>query len=416
MKQINLFVCENFKKEFEKVVEKINKNINIISFPSFCSYRDKNREEKFFKKETLNFDNSIIISGRFCEVLRKIPNEYKENIKYFKLDNCLYIFGKTKVDMYIKERGYIVTPGWLMNWKSNLEKSGFTREHAIKFYNEIFEKIVLLNTEVENNIEEKIIEFSKYVELPYIIDNIDLDYLELMVSSILREKELEIELIEKNEKIKGLNIEKSNYITALNILHNLSNEEDVENIIKNLLDKIKIFFSPKKFEFIYYKDKDILNGKDYEIISSNKGFIVKIKYGNEIFGYLKIEGFLFPQFFDSYLNFMMHINDIIGLSIANAKKMEKIKEMSITDELTGVYNRKYFELKLYEEMKKFKREKKEFSLIMFDLDKFKSINDKFGHDFGDKVLKTVVKAVRSRLRETDFFFQMGWRRIYYIIT
>lgn len=405
--KINLFICENFKKEFEKVIEKIDKYIQIIPFPSFCTYRDKEKEDVFFKNNLSNFNNSIVICGRFCEIRKNIPKEYKDKINFFYLDNCFYLFGKTKIDKYIKERAYIVTPNWLINWEYNLKRNGFTRENAIKFYNETFKKIVLLNTGIKDNIEERLIDFSKYIELPYVIDEVDLDYLELLVTSVIKERELEDKISEQKKKMQYLNTEKSNYLAALKFLSELSNEENEESIVKKLVDKFKILFSPKKIEFIYYNNKDILDGKDYEIISKNKGFIVKIKFKNEIYGYLKVEGFLFPQYFDSYLNFMIHIKDVIGLSIANAKKLNKIKKMAITDGLTGIYNRKYFNLKLLEEIKRFKRENKKFSLIMFDLDNFKEINDKFGHGFGDKVLKTVVESVKKRIRETDFFFRWG---------
>ena len=86
---------------------------------------------------------------------------------------------------------------------------------------------------------------------------------------------------------------------------------------------------------------------------------------------------------------------------------EKLNEMVITDELTGTYNRRYFTSKLNEEIERSERTEEIFSLIMFDIDRFKRINDVFGHDSGDVVLKSISKIVKARIRNIDSFCRWG---------
>ena len=90
------------------------------------------------------------------------------------------------------------------------------------------------------------------------------------------------------------------------------------------------------------------------------------------------------------------------------KKMEdQLYRLSITDPLTEVYNRRYFSNKLNEEIERTRRTGRTFSLVMLDLDHFKSVNDRFGHAVGDSVLKTIASAIRSRIRTTDILARWG---------
>ena len=86
---------------------------------------------------------------------------------------------------------------------------------------------------------------------------------------------------------------------------------------------------------------------------------------------------------------------------------EKLRILSNTDTLTQSYNRHYF----YETVGQYLSEKKESemddSLLMLDLDHFKKINDKYGHDIGDKVLISFVKICKSLIREDDIFARFG---------
>lgn len=85
----------------------------------------------------------------------------------------------------------------------------------------------------------------------------------------------------------------------------------------------------------------------------------------------------------------------------------KLKDMTVTDEKTSLYNFRYFKKKLQEEFKRAKRYDTSLSLIMLDLDDFKEINDRLGHQNGDKVLKEFADIVQSNARETDFTARYG---------
>lgn len=86
---------------------------------------------------------------------------------------------------------------------------------------------------------------------------------------------------------------------------------------------------------------------------------------------------------------------------------EKLQIQAITDELTGIHNRRHFMSSLEHLEDTGKRYAAGFSLIVLDLDHFKSINDRFGHDVGDIVLKQTCALIRQRLRASDVFCRIG---------
>ena len=89
------------------------------------------------------------------------------------------------------------------------------------------------------------------------------------------------------------------------------------------------------------------------------------------------------------------------------KKEEELKELASHDELTRIYNRRKFEEILDYEINMSLRYNRRLSLIMFDLDHFKRINDRYGHPIGDKVLKIISRLVKNSIRLTDTFARWG---------
>ncbi len=85
----------------------------------------------------------------------------------------------------------------------------------------------------------------------------------------------------------------------------------------------------------------------------------------------------------------------------------KLEEMVVTDGLTNLYNHKYIYERLEKEIKGAKRYSKPLSIMMFDIDFFKKINDQYGHQLGDNVLKFVSEFLKKELRDTDIIGRYG---------
>jgi diguanylate cyclase len=92
---------------------------------------------------------------------------------------------------------------------------------------------------------------------------------------------------------------------------------------------------------------------------------------------------------------------------ALSRKAEQLEMVALRDGLTGLYNRKAFDLKVEAALKAFRDKGEAFSLILFDINAFKKINDTLGHVAGDKVLQKVAQALRESFRENDFAARYG---------
>jgi len=82
-------------------------------------------------------------------------------------------------------------------------------------------------------------------------------------------------------------------------------------------------------------------------------------------------------------------------------------DMAVTDSLTGLYVRRYFMVKLQEELHRAERYNNILSIVMADLDRFKKVNDTYGHDAGDRVLKAIGKFLQQNIRDVDVIARYG---------
>ncbi len=98
---------------------------------------------------------------------------------------------------------------------------------------------------------------------------------------------------------------------------------------------------------------------------------------------------------------------IKGLQDGLRGAKNRLEKLSATDGLTGLYNHRHFQERLGEEFRRAQRYSDPMSLIMLDLDHFKSVNDRFGHPFGDRVLRETAERIRSSVREPDVCARYG---------
>lgn len=106
-------------------------------------------------------------------------------------------------------------------------------------------------------------------------------------------------------------------------------------------------------------------------------------------------------------NFLKLFAKQIELAITIADLFQAVKNQAVTDALTGLYNRRYFEEAVQKEVTRSNRMKQPFTLIALDLDHLKQINDKYGHSYGDLAIKTIADALKKNARSIDVAARMG---------
>jgi diguanylate cyclase (GGDEF)-like protein/PAS domain S-box-containing protein len=212
--------------------------------------------------------------------------------------------------------------------------------------------------------------------------------------------------ITESQKIKK-ELEQHLNIINNNVLITISNQDgfiiDVSDAYckltqftkSELIGKKHSIFRHSSMDDTFFKElwETILNGKIW------KGEYKNIKKDGTEFW---VENSITPNF-DEYKNitgFTSVYNDITD--------KKKISEISITDFLTELYNRRHFNTIFDLEFKRAKRDKKNFILLILDIDFFKQYNDTYGHDGGDIVLRKISDIIKATLkRPNDYLFRLG---------
>jgi diguanylate cyclase (GGDEF)-like protein len=135
---------------------------------------------------------------------------------------------------------------------------------------------------------------------------------------------------------------------------------------------------------------------------------VPLKSRGKIFGVIelinKIDG---GQFTPLELNLLQTIADYAAIAIEKQYYFRALKRMANVDSLTGLYNRRVLMRHLEKEIEKTKRDGSCFSLMLMDVDRFKRINDRYGHSVGDKVLERISDILRHVTRKADVLSRFG---------
>lgn len=156
-------------------------------------------------------------------------------------------------------------------------------------------------------------------------------------------------------------------------------------------------------------ENDVQNTKDYvpSFKETRSELCIPLQSFGETMGVLCLESASRNAFDPADLPALESVADICANAIQNARYVQRVRHMAYVDGLTGIFNRRYFETRIEEEIERAKRYQGAMSVVMFDIDHFKRLNDEFGHLLGDDVLRQVSNLFTQNLRKADIACRFG---------
>ena len=121
-------------------------------------------------------------------------------------------------------------------------------------------------------------------------------------------------------------------------------------------------------------------------------------------------------FSDTEMYLVKAVAQHAGLALANLKLRDSLRDESIRDHLTGLYNRRFLEESLERELARARRMGNSFAVFMLDADHFKRFNDQFGHEAGDAVLRTLGRTIKESCRRNDLPCRFGGEEFTVVLT
>jgi len=137
------------------------------------------------------------------------------------------------------------------------------------------------------------------------------------------------------------------------------------------------------------------------------GLSLPLRYHEELLGVLSFESCREHAFAPQDVLTLQALADQLAIALYNARAYQNALEEAITDGLTGMKTHRYFMEALEREWRRSTRSGNPFSVIMIDLDRFKPVNDQYGHLLGDRVLRTVAKLLSDRVRQSCVVARYG---------
>ncbi|MGA8620504.1 MAG: sensor domain-containing diguanylate cyclase [Candidatus Sulfotelmatobacter sp.] len=149
--------------------------------------------------------------------------------------------------------------------------------------------------------------------------------------------------------------------------------------------------------------------------SASRMRIPLVSFGQTL-GVLALDSAQTDAFRDGDLQSLESVADICATAIQNAHYVERVKQLAYLDGLTGIFNRRFFELRILEEIERARRYGSGMAVIMADIDQFKRLNDEFGHVLGDEVLRQVSSLFHQQVRKIDVVCRYGGEEFGILLT
>ncbi|RPH31706.1 MAG: DUF1638 domain-containing protein [Bacteroidales bacterium] len=324
-----IFVCNSLVAEVSHIIQTGNyPDVKLMTYNSSCGRRpDKDKILPDLTSDELNQYSRVLFFGGLCQKRFKEEIPQNRKIEFINFEQCFeLILNKESIYHFIKQGDYLVSNGWLRNYKQHIVDWGFDEKSSKIFFNESLKKILFLDTGISGDFKPNLIALSEYMGLPYEVFPVGLSHCINFLDAQVSKWRVDVERNSINEKLSAITKESADYLIIFKHLQNLVDIIEESLIVKEVLWLLNLLFAPYQIGFQNYfngAEGNIIWLNSYNIdtkINQNDFFSIEITHQNETLGVFKIYGVKFPEYIEQYKRIWPVISKICGLSIANARK------------------------------------------------------------------------------------------------
>ncbi len=387
--------CSNYCRELETLNLKENYgDVEVIYIPSRCGM--PLIEWSTLQEKLTGLGDYQELHVASCGGITGLPGKWLIAGSSYNPDfkQCSHmVIGPDMTEYYIQKGYYLVTPGWLSHWRGTLEGWGFDQPTAVNFFKDTTRSILLLDTGIDPTAEANLSNFAHYIERPHEQVIVGLDYLKLLLDGRVLKARADSSVQAEKEKMDEKQKELADFAMMLDLLNNMARIREEEFVLENIKNVFRMLFAPRE---VNLRLSVHAGPSGYaSAISDTDSFSLAVQGSSGLLGMIDIIGVNQPRYLPLYKKMADRIANICGLAIENARYYKTIKDLSATDGLTGVANRRKLEEHLDHEWRRLLREGKPLAMMMCDIDYFKHYNDLYGHQAGDDCLKAVAAVLAN---------------------
>jgi len=280
-----------------------------------------------------------VVLGRACLAQLGEPPKSFVPTELLVQEQCFHLLaGPSQVAQAVAQHSYLMSPGWLHNWRQELEKMGFAPSMAAEFFHDFAKDLVLLDSKLDPSSAQHLQEMAQCVGLPTKTIEVGLDHTRLLLKSWVLQWRLQVAqltaLALQQQYAKSL----ADHVTALDLLGQLTRRGNEDDVIAGMEDMFRMLFAPTVYHYLPNTDagaegwkqevRQMLptTGHAYAWTPTRSGFVLHLVREMQSLGCIYMDEFQFPAFKEQYLNLALAMIDVCDLSIESARNRKRLIE------------------------------------------------------------------------------------------
>lgn len=341
-KSLTLIVCKNHEAEFRSLLQEEEfSNIELKTLVLKCGRSEQN-QRVVDELEPGELTGAELVIPQTC--VRGASSSAREQGPRGRLGTCFELLvGPELVMGWIGSGCYLLTPGWLQNWRRYVDEWGFEPEEARRFFKESADRLLLLDSGLDPRARDNLREMGEFLSTRGEAVPVGLSYLRLYLSALVKAPQLDHALKQERTRLtRKCNRRIADYAAGYEMMAELSKSLSEDEVVTRILELFQMLMAPTELDFVSTSAGQPVcrssSGEagqviarfcehmagDWSQLGDRAGFVIRLNLETD--GFIWVNGLRFPEYFTHYLNLALNLRGLCTIALAGAAIRRRMHE------------------------------------------------------------------------------------------